>query len=60
MCYYKSEVQRLNDLLEHYHAAFESLNEDIEPIQEKFEELIGKDGALREIGTSNTSAGKVR
>lgn len=53
MCYYKSEVQRLNDLLEHYHAAFEALNEDLEPIQEKFEELVEKDGALREIGTSN-------
>jgi|GEM_PF-203920 len=54
MCYYKSEMQRLNELLEHYHAAFESLTDDLEPVREKFEDLIRKDDTLKAIGTQNS------
>jgi putative SOS response-associated peptidase YedK len=54
MCYYKSEVQKLNELLDHYAASFESLTGDLEPIQEKLEELIRKDDALKSIGMKNS------
>jgi uncharacterized protein YoxC len=45
---------KLNELLDHYAASFESLTGDLEPIQEKLEELIRKDDALKSIGMKNS------
>lgn len=55
MCYYKSEVERYNELMEHYNASFESITEDMDLIKERFTVMLNKDDALKSIGLENPS-----
>ena len=54
MCYYKSEVEKYNELMAHYDASFESINEEIELVKEKFSIMVNKDDTLRAIGLGNS------
>jgi putative SOS response-associated peptidase YedK len=55
MCYHKSEAQKFDDLMNHYSASFENINEELEPIRERFSILMSKDDRLNSIGTGNTN-----
>jgi hypothetical protein len=55
MCYHKSEAQKFVDLTDHYSASFQTLNDDLEPILQRFEILIRKDDTLNAIGLANTN-----
>jgi len=54
MCFHKSEVEKLNDLMAHYAASFQSITEDLEPIRERFHILMQKDDTLKSIGVTHT------
>ncbi|HEY3402412.1 MAG TPA: hypothetical protein VGK59_03435, partial [Ohtaekwangia sp.] len=54
MCFHKSEAEKLNDLMAHYSASFESITEDLELIKERFQILMRKDDRLNSIGVANT------
>jgi putative SOS response-associated peptidase YedK len=49
MCYHKSEAQKFNDLMDHYSASFNTINEDLEPVKEKFSILMRKDPNLNSL-----------
>ena len=55
MCYYKSEVERYNELMEHYNASFESITEDLDLVKERFEVMISRDSTLKSIGIGNAN-----
>ena len=55
MCYHKSETQNFDDLVNHYAASFQKVNEDLEPIRERFSILMQKDDRLNSIGATNTN-----
>jgi len=55
MCNFKSEVEKFNALMDHYSASFQSIDEDLEPIRERFQILMQKDGPLNSIGLANTT-----
>jgi putative SOS response-associated peptidase YedK len=56
MCYYKSEVQKYEDLMAHYAASFDSITGEMELIREKFTTLLAKDDELKSIGLANMEA----
>jgi putative SOS response-associated peptidase YedK len=41
--------------MDHYSASFQSIDEDLEPIRERFQLLLTKDGQLNSIGLANTA-----
>jgi putative SOS response-associated peptidase YedK len=53
MCYHKSEVQKYNELMDHYSASFNSITEEVELIKERFEILLRKDDRLNSIGAAS-------
>lgn len=55
MCNHKSQVQKIQELTDHYSAAFDSITEELEPIRERFQMLMKKDDRLNSIGMSDTS-----
>jgi putative SOS response-associated peptidase YedK len=55
MCYHKSFAQKIEDLMNHYSASFNSINDELEPIREQFSILMQKDDRLNEIGISNNT-----
>jgi len=54
MCYYKSEVEKYNELMAHYNASFQSITEEVAFIREKFTIILKKDDALAAIGMRNS------
>lgn len=53
MCFFKSEVEKYNELMAHYDAAFQSITEQIDLMKEKFTIMLRKDDALKSIGMAN-------
>lgn len=53
MCFHKSEAQKLNDLLDHYAASFQSITTELDLIEERFQILMRKDDPLNSIGLTN-------
>lgn len=53
MCNHKSEVEKWNDLMDHYSASFQNIDEDLEPVRERFSILMRKDDRLNAIGLTN-------
>lgn len=46
MCFHKSQVQKFNELMDHYSASFHSIKEDLESVKERFAILMRKDDRL--------------
>ncbi|HEY9044621.1 MAG TPA: SOS response-associated peptidase family protein [Ohtaekwangia sp.] len=55
MCFFKSEVERYNELMEHYSASFQSITEEMELVKEKFSIMLSKDDALKSIGMDHSN-----
>jgi len=55
MCFFKSEVERYNELMDHYSASFQSITEEMELVKEKFSIMLNKDDALKSIGIDHTN-----
>lgn len=53
MCYYKSEVEKYNELMAHYEASFQSITDEIDVIKEKFDIMLKKDDTLKSIGMTD-------
>ncbi|HTF19778.1 MAG TPA: SOS response-associated peptidase [Chryseolinea sp.] len=54
MCFFKSEVERYIELMEHYAATFDTITAEMDLMKEKFSELIGRDSALKSIGLGHS------
>jgi hypothetical protein len=55
MCNFKSEVEKYTELMDHYSASFQSIEQEIELIKEKFTVMLRKDAALKSIGIEHTN-----
>lgn len=55
MCNYKSEVEKYNELMEHYSASFQSITEEMDVVKEKFSIMLKKDDVLKDIGLGHSS-----
>lgn len=52
MCFHKSLAQKETELFDHYAASFQSITEELEPIRERFSELLRKDDKLGSLSLS--------
>src|SRR4051812_29080198 len=55
MCFFKSEVEKYNELMAHCDASFESITTEMELVKDKFNAMLRKDDALKSIGIENSS-----
>jgi hypothetical protein len=46
MCYHKSQVEKFNELMDHYSASFHSIKGDLEAVKERLAILMRKDDRL--------------
>jgi putative SOS response-associated peptidase YedK len=53
MCYHKSLAKREQELLDHYEASFQYIDEGHEVIQQRFMSLVNKDGNLRALSLNS-------
>jgi len=52
MCFHKSFAQKTDDLLAHYAASFQTITDELAPVQERFSELLKKDEKLDAVAGS--------
>jgi hypothetical protein len=56
MCYHKSFVKNVQDLLDNYSASFQSITEELEIIKERFSVLMKKDEKLNALSLQSHEA----